>query len=134
MNDLFADNAEQLNLFGETQKQALRNSLFDRFIVPPFSVLDGRQGYWQNRKNAWKRLGIKSEVGRAEHLCFNLNSFNADEDKRLREEGKGETTAPSTSIFDPVLCELAYRWFCPSGGKIIDPFAGGSVRGIVGGC
>ena len=36
-----------------------------------------------------------------------------------------------TSIFDPVLCELAYRWFCPQGGIILDPFAGGSVRGIV---
>ena len=36
-----------------------------------------------------------------------------------------------TSIFDPVLTELAYRWFCPPGGHIIDPFAGGSVRGIV---
>lgn len=36
-----------------------------------------------------------------------------------------------TSIFDPVLCELAYRWFCPPAGTILDPFAGGSVRGIV---
>lgn len=36
-----------------------------------------------------------------------------------------------TSIFDPVLCELAYRWFSPPGGRILDPFAGGSVRGIV---
>jgi len=36
-----------------------------------------------------------------------------------------------TSIFDPVLTELAYRWFCPPGGMILDPFAGGSVRGIV---
>lgn len=39
--------------------------------------------------------------------------------------------APGTSIFDPVLCELVYRWFCPLNGKILDPFAGGSVRGIV---
>lgn len=39
--------------------------------------------------------------------------------------------ASGTSIFDPVLCELAYRWFCPPGGTILDPFAGGSVRGIV---
>ena len=37
----------------------------------------------------------------------------------------------ATSIFDPVLCELAYRWSCPQGGTIIDPFAGGSVRGVV---
>ena len=36
-----------------------------------------------------------------------------------------------TSIFDPVLTELVYRWFCPAGGRILDPFAGGSVRGIV---
>lgn len=40
-------------------------------------------------------------------------------------------TSSGTSIFDPVLCELAYRWFCPPGGLVLDPFAGGSVRGIV---
>lgn len=39
--------------------------------------------------------------------------------------------ANGTSIFDPVLCEIAYRWFCPPGGVVLDPFAGGSVRGIV---
>lgn len=43
-------------------------------------------------------------------------------------------SASGTSIFDPVLCELAYRWFCPAGGAILDPFAGGSVRGIVASC
>lgn len=42
-----------------------------------------------------------------------------------------EEGATGTSIFDPVLCELAYRWFSPPGGVILDPFAGGSVRGIV---
>lgn len=36
-----------------------------------------------------------------------------------------------TSIFDPVLCEIVYRWFCPPDGLVLDPFAGGSVRGIV---
>ncbi len=35
------------------------------------------------------------------------------------------------SIFDPVLTELMYTWFCPENGRILDPFAGGSVRGIV---
>lgn len=46
-------------------------------------------------------------------------------------EASDAPTASGTSIFDPVLCELSYRWFCPPGGQIIDPFAGGSVRGIV---
>jgi RNA cap guanine-N2 methyltransferase len=45
-------------------------------------------------------------------------------------DGAGRTIT-GTSIFDPVLCELAYRWFCPPGGLVLDPFAGGSVRGIV---
>ena len=35
------------------------------------------------------------------------------------------------SIFDPVLCELMYYWFGFDGAKVIDPFSGGSVRGIV---
>lgn len=42
-----------------------------------------------------------------------------------------ERTITGTSIFDPVLCELAYRWFSPEGGVVLDPFAGGSVRGVV---
>lgn len=35
------------------------------------------------------------------------------------------------SIFDPVLCELAYTWFTAPGAHVLDPFSGGSVRGIV---
>ena len=54
-------------------------------------------------------------------------------DSRAKDFGKeGNASEQSgTSIFDPVLCELAYRWFCPPGGLVLDPFAGGSVRGIV---
>lgn len=60
-------------------------------------------------------------------------SYNAAEWVKERGiEGNARDTAGSgTSIFDPVLCELAYRWFCPPGGLVLDPFAGGSVRGIV---
>ena len=97
-----------------------RKSLVDRFIAPPFSILDTRQGYWQDRKRQWKDLGIKSDIGR-DAECMQ-NSFN---EKYGREQQTG------TSIFDPVLCELAYKWFCTEGGKIYDCFAGGSVRGIV---
>ena len=55
--------------------------------------------------------------------------------RRFRHGGAKEPTEAGggggTSIFDPVLCELAYAWFCPPGGLVLDPFAGGSVRGIV---
>ena len=48
----------------------------------------------------------------------------------FEDSGNGSS---GTSIFDPVLTELSYRWFCPEGGLILDPFAGGSVRGLVAG-
>jgi len=47
------------------------------------------------------------------------------------QQADGQVSTSGTSIFDPVLCELAYRWFMPHHGAILDPFAGGSVRGIV---
>jgi len=39
-------------------------SLAGRFLIPPFSVLNAREGWWQDRKRAWIALGIKSEEGR----------------------------------------------------------------------
>jgi hypothetical protein len=48
----------------ETPGDGPRGNLSDRFLIPPFSVLNAREGWWQNRKRAWLALGIKSEVGR----------------------------------------------------------------------
>jgi hypothetical protein len=39
-------------------------ALAERFGIPPFSVLNAREGWWQDRKRAWLSLGIKSELGR----------------------------------------------------------------------
>lgn len=53
--------------------------------------------------------------------------------KALNTEGNIAGDQTGTSIFDPVLAETMYYWFCPPSGAIIDPFAGGSTRGIVAG-
>lgn len=103
------------------------NLLKDRFIVPPFSILDSKQGYWRERVNMWKSIGIKSELGRGDNLTFNLDITPIDEQKKTNYGRKVQ----ATSIFDPVLCELAYKWFSRDSDRVIDPFAGGSVRGIV---
>ena len=102
--------------------------LSDEFMVPPFSVLNAREGWWQDRKRSWLALGINSELGRdaSPGLLIN-NSAQA----RLNEIMAHGSNISGTSIFDPVLCELSYRWFCPPSGTVLDPFAGGSVRGIV---
>ena len=41
-----------------------KGNLSDRFMIPPFTVLNAREGWWQNRKKAWLAIGIKSELGR----------------------------------------------------------------------
>ena len=47
-------------------KEEARVTLAQRFMVPPFSVLSARGGWWQERKAAWIALGIQSELGRGE--------------------------------------------------------------------
>lgn len=120
-------------------------SIKDRFLLAPFSVLDTRRGEWQARKKMWMDLGIKSEEGRSDDLLGNVNYFaeKDKENKKKRSSGlkllsqkqnteyKSGVGLTGTSIFDPVLCELMYLWFAPQNATILDPFAGGSVRGIV---
>lgn len=194
-------------LGAEEYKPRPRNALSGRFVCPPFTVLNAREGWWQERKRAWIGIGIRSELGRGENLLkFSETVMRAqrgelayppggltvdigdvdylrkrnkqakdanpvDESTALRmmvgpnatparlekarqklamekegsfvkvgksayllpptEDGEGALTG--TSIFDPVLCEISYRWFCPEGGSVLDPFCGGSVRGIVAG-
>jgi len=52
-------------------------SLAERFMVPPFSVLNARGGWWQKRKAAWLALGIQSELGRGENMLAMSESANA---------------------------------------------------------
>lgn len=130
-----------------------RPSLADRFLVPPFSVLDARLGWWQVRKRAWLSAGlsgIESHAGRDAHLIYRSNSASPNyyEQKTATERRLGhsltnaefeaehfqprnEAVTAGTSVFDPVLAEIVYRWFCPPGGHVLDPWAGGSVRGLV---
>lgn len=70
-----------------------------------------------------KKQQVEAKLGR---------ELTTEEFQRDHYEGP-ESYKSGTSIFDPVLCELIYRWFCIKGGAILDPFAGGSVRGIVAG-
>jgi hypothetical protein len=113
---------ENLTMGGEDSGNHI--SLAERFIIPPLSVFRVASGYWQDRKKAWLSLGIQSEKGRDDGMLKNMAI--------LAKKASG-ANLPSESIFDPVLCEIMYRWFCPIGGQILDPFAGGSVRGVIAG-
>lgn len=140
-----------LNQTINTSEPIVPSSLKDSFIFPPFSILDTRSGVWQERKRKWLALGFNSQETRedVELIAKSGQSSgiyelrNKMRDTLGREPSwdeiidyakqKGMHVYEGASIFDPVLCELSYRWFCPEGGKILDPFAGGSVRGVVAG-
>lgn len=142
-----------VDLFGRPVKQKASGPVAERFGFPPFSVLDARQGEWAERKRAWLSTGIKSEEGRDVGVLFDSLSgrvpgYYTQKTRKEKELGKILSTkefeekylvvseggfCSGTSIFDPVLCECIYRWFSAAGAQVVDPFAGGSVRGIVAG-
>ena len=105
--------------------------LRDLFVEPPFTVLDSKSGSWQKRKKIWQRIGIKSEVGRGKSMTHAMPTGKYDGNNMKEEYYSKEKQVLNTSIFDPALTELLYKWYVPENGTILDPFAGGSVRGIV---
>ena len=113
------DRDSETQAYREGQKDALR----ERYIIPPFSIFDTKQAYWQERKRQWIGLIGDSGDGRSDVLI-------SEGLKRLAQVG-GTGTLTGTSIFDPVLTEVCYRWWNVEGGKILDPFAGGNTRGLV---
>lgn len=59
--------------------------LKEKFILPPFSVLDARSGWWQDRKRAWLALGIRSEIGRGDNaLRYSDTILQPDPAKRAK--------------------------------------------------
>lgn len=90
----------------ETLGDEPKGNLSDRFMIPPFSVLNAREGWWQNRKRAWLALGIKSELGRGGGLTMEAKqvtsaglNFYRDEKKQRQAAAPGRpaTTAKNSA-------------------------------------
>lgn len=88
--------------------------------APPFTVFDTKQQYWQDRRRKWGQIVGDSSAGRDKQLISGGISG-----------GIFDSINDATSVFDPVLAEIAVSWFSGSGAVVIDPFAGGSCRGLV---
>ena len=97
----------------EQEPPQKHRKLTDMFVVPPFSILDSRQGYWNERKKEWKNIIENEGISR---------------EKTLSESELMGSINEGVSIFDPVLAELINKWFTPfkEKNKIIDPFSGGA--------
>ena len=112
-------------LFEQTKQSIPSNLLKDRYGWPPFSVLNTISHDWQRRKDEWEVLFQDSTVGR------DVKRYNATPTNTFSARGANAKKAESVSEFDPYLAELMYRWFSTENAKILDPFAGGCVRGVV---
>ena len=118
-------------LFNPTGKLSVPTTILrDKYLVPPFSILDTSVNAWLQRRNVWERM-IKNRsdnvrnVSIVKHNTPYLNAMDYDEGyKGLERNGY-------TSTFDPFLCEILVKWFSRQGDTIFDPFAGGHVRGAV---
>lgn len=124
--------------------------LADKFIVPPFSVIDRRSGVWADNRRRWEERGLFNADGRPKGITYG-SPMMADprylekydrcceelgrriSKKEFNEEYYDGDLEGYTSRFDPLLAELVYRWFCQPQGLVLDPFAGGAARGCVAG-
>lgn len=133
---------------------APESSLFDRFVVPPFSILDTRKGYWQDRKKKWYDIIGDMGESRNDTLVTSLEIKYKDLYQRTREHRKelgisfkeyiekyvpkedlereqSKIVAQGVSILDPVMAEIVCRWFGFKNCQTFDCFAGDSVFGFV---
>lgn len=95
-------------------------SMNDKYVVPPFSILDARKGYWQDRKKTWRKM-IGDNCESRENLLKGFENLSG----RYGMEVRG------TSLLDPVLSEIICKWFGITNGNAFDTFAGDTVFGFV---
>lgn len=153
--DVWQDNNENEGESNTSDNSPAYATLNDRFVVPPFSILDTRRGYWQARKKMWREL-IGDMGGSREDTLFSSPEINYRDlyqrthehrkelgvsfkeylDKYvpndIKEREARKAISFGVSLFDPVLSEICCRWFTPgAGAKIFDCFAGDTQKGVV---
>lgn len=139
---------------GATNSKPANVSLNDRFIVPPFSILDTRKGYWQERKKKWRELIGDNGESRNDTLITSPEIKYKDLYQRTRqhreelgitfkeyldkyvpddvkEREASKVLSAGVSLLDPVMAEIVCRWFGQDNCKTFDCFAGDSVFGYV---
>lgn len=123
-SDVTSSACRNVDLFGNDIID--KKNLSDWFIVPPFSILNVASDVWQNRKKIWlNRINDKAQA-RKNTLQMKAKSGIGLQQGIEFMGIKGDTT----SILDPVLCEVLLHWFTNEGHNTFDPFAGDSVFGF----
>jgi len=95
-----------------------KSILIEKYIAPPFSYFDSRQGYWRDRKKKWIEL-LGNVIAEGDGVSFpGMTDWAANVNN-----GK--------SVFDPVLIEISLRWFNKPNGRVLDPYGGEVNKGAI---
>ena len=113
-----------MQLFSTGKSNIPKDKLVDRFVVPPFSVFNTHQPYFKQKAQFWYDAIGDGREGRTERLAYD----NRRIDKRKIQRSDRHN---GTSMFNPVVCEVVYKWFTVKNSLILDPFAGGITRGAI---
>ena len=94
-------------------------ALSDKFIVPPVTILDTRGGQWIARKRLWRQMIQDNAEAREQAKAIERSWLNQDFNE--------------TSLLDPVLSEILFKWFSPAVDEpqVFDCFAGDTIFGFV---
>ncbi len=76
--------------------EAAKATLAGKFMLPPFSILNAREGWWQERKRAWLALGIQSEIGRGQNAAPAVNVVPGGGNPMPADRAKGAKRANAT--------------------------------------
>ena len=85
------DKRDMVNLASFGQLERPVGNLRDDFILPPFSVIDSRTGWWQKRRRAWIELGIQSELGRGDNTLKFSDTIREPSERKRDKRGGSET-------------------------------------------
>jgi hypothetical protein len=135
------DPVKRAEMIKQREKKNKTSAFGQEFILGAQPGVDGKPGgqgkAWHtndtgiSRKLAPGGGGGGAWIGGPKTSSSEKYGREGEADVVLDENGQPLASKTGTSIFDPVLTELVYSWFVPPAGFILDPFAGGSVRGIV---
>ena len=113
-----------IDLFGNKIQEPIKK-LKDWFVVPPFSILNSAGKDWQKKKKIWMiKINDKAQSRSNKLRCTVSDEYTGSIEFMAI---KGNTT----SVLDPVLCEVLLSWFTEKEHICFDPFAGDAVFGFV---
>lgn len=119
---------DETTLF-DGRQYAVSLSQRDEYGAPPLSVIDASQPAWYARRALWRSYYpcLEGAVGREDLPDAPYRVGNTTSEVKAHIDARGG----DTSLFDPVLAEICYRWWTRPGSEVFDPFAGGPTRGVV---